>query len=432
MNFEINKLRVDEVEINIKAIVQACLQKMKFIIICGVVCGVLLSTLVYGVDIKSYNESQNMNTEVIELTDSEKVTVDTYLMLQKRIKELQEYEEKSLILSINVEDIYQGDITFHIESEEDAQYDIASAITNAINDTIFVKALREYGIDTPYEYGFVDVGVVGVSTGMSSGVFNVRVYAHSETDCKAYMDIALAIVNGYSVTMQDTIVEHKIDVTSETYGCGYSDSVYAKQKAFIDNWQQANALLTASQAALNANQLMYINALNTSELDENEIKEEKPEFSILLAIIGVIVGAVAGIAIVCAQVIFGGKIQTEQELLKRLSISNLGTHKELELVVARIENMIQNTKDNSVGLVSTTDALMSTFIQELQVELKEKNIVCESIGNIVKSPESYNKAANKKIILVEVLGKTKIKDVYDESMACKNLGVEVIGYITMR
>ena len=434
MNFEINRLRIDEVEINIKALVQSCLQKIRFIIICGIVCGILIPALVYVVDVKNYNAQKNASLESIEikLTDEEKVTVDTYLLLKNRVEQLKNYQNKSLVLNVDNLDIYQGDISFHVEAEENLEYDIACAITNGINDTVFLSKLKENGIITNYEYGFVDTGVIGVSTGMSSGVFTVRVYALSETECKEYVENVKFIIKAYSDEIQGRVAEHKLTLVSEIYSNGYSESVFQKQKTFIDNWQSANALLTTSQAGLNANQLMYISSLNT-EQETVDVDMIKPNFSIVFAIIGIILGLVVGIAIVCVQVIFGGKIQTEQEMLKRLNISNLGTSKDIDLVVVRIENMIQALENKSVGLISTTDVFSREFVEQLEKKLREKKITCEIVGNIVKNPMAYNKAAEiSNIIMVEVLGETKIKDVYDESMACKDLGVEVVGYITAR
>ena len=433
MNFEINKLRVDEVEINISALLQSCLQKVRFIIICGIICGILIPLLAYVVDVKNYNTQKNDSLEnvQIQLTDEEKIAVDTVVLLQNRIEQLKDYENKSVVLNADVADIYQGDISIHVEAEENLEYDIACAITNSINDVVFSNALKDNGINVPYEYGFVDTGVVGMNTGMSSGVFNVRVYALSQEECKTYVDIAKKIVYGYSDMLKGAVADHNLTLVSEVYSCGYSEAVFQKQKAFIDNWQAAKNLLITNQTGLNENQLLYINSLKEEQDVELELVE--PSISVVFAIIGIILGVIIGVAIVCVQVIFGGKIQTEQELLKRLNISNLGTHEEMDLVVARIEKMVQLSEDKTVGLLSTIEITSYNFVHQLQMQLQEKGISCEMIGNIVSESDAYKKAADtSNIILVEVLGKTKIKDVYAESMACKDLGVTVLGYITAR
>ena len=41
MNFELNKIKVDEIEINVKSIIAQCIRKLKTILVCGLILAIL-------------------------------------------------------------------------------------------------------------------------------------------------------------------------------------------------------------------------------------------------------------------------------------------------------------------------------------------------------------------------------------------------------
>ena len=57
MNFEKNKLSVDEIEINVKNIISRCVKNIKLIIICALIAAILLPGLKYISDMNDYGMS---------------------------------------------------------------------------------------------------------------------------------------------------------------------------------------------------------------------------------------------------------------------------------------------------------------------------------------------------------------------------------------
>ena len=140
MNFEKNKLSVDEIEINVKNIISRCVKNIKLIIICALIAAILLPGLKYISDMNDYGMSMKapIGSDVdIELTEDDMNAIDEYLLLLSKKEELEDYRKNSLLMQLDVRNVYQAKIQLYVDANEKDGENIAQAIVNYVKSDVF-------------------------------------------------------------------------------------------------------------------------------------------------------------------------------------------------------------------------------------------------------------------------------------------------------
>lgn len=436
MKFEVNKLRSDEIEINIENIIKQCIKRIGIIIICAVVFALIVPGLVYVKDLNAYN-SRTENQEQPELSDAELAGVSTYKVYKNKVDQLKNYGKNALVLKLDYENVYQGRLQFYVDAEEDVQFDIAYVIANYINaGNLAEKLYKQESLDaTTYADEIFGAEVSGAKDGVPSGVVNFRVWASGKEECERYVSLVKKALTEYDKTLNSTMAEHTLEVVSEEVILGYVYEVEAKQNIYAENYAEAVENLEAHAATLTEVQLQAIQNADASQKDDAVVT---PSFSIKFAIVGFVLGAILAVGCIVLYIIFGGKLQTEQELLKRFNISHFGNitcknaEEKVGIVCARLAANLENSKRTEVALIGTAKELSSDAIVKLQNALKDCGIKCEIIGNILTDKAAFEAMKKKEcVVLVETIGKSVIKEIYEESMVCIDSKVEVVGYISI-
>lgn len=455
MKFEQQEMCVDEVEISIKNIIAQCINKLGVIVVSTLVFAIMLPVLFYYIELTEYNNQMQDSDVVEELTDDDLLIIDKYLFAKDRMEFLDEYKEKSLILEMDYNNVYQGKLQFHVAAKDEIKDDIANAIQNYINNACFAEALSKKveSVDVKYAYELVTAKV----SEYPSAIVNVYVYATNAEECNDIAAVIKEEVNNYSLSLKTVIGDNVVAVIGENYCCGYVDDVYRMQSNYIQYVQTALSEIDTYEATLTPIQK---NAIPEMEEDDlvNSSKDEmvKPTFSVVLLLLGVCVGLVFGVAIVILLTIFNGKLQSEKELAKRLNIEYLGNvrigkknkvnglvdkyvykikcdEKEIDSLCARIKYSLKDSTTKKINIISTCEDFNNIMSNELENNLKLQGIECEIIGNIVDDVEAFKAIEGKdNIILVEVIGKSSVKEIYEEATICLNTNAPVIGYISIR
>lgn len=438
MKFEVNKLRVDEIEINIENIIKQCIKRVGIIIACAVVFALLVPGLIYVKDMNAYNSGAEEPAE-IELSDAEQAGIEKYQYLKSKVEQLRAYGENAMVLKLDYENVYQGRLQFYVDAEEDAQFDIAYVISNYINSGAVAKevcALRTLE-STTYISELFGAEVSGISSGVTSGIVNFRVWASSEEECQSYIAITKEILDEFSRELNTTMAKHSLKLVEEKVIVGYSSEVDSKQSGYVERMNTAIANLDAHAETLTDLQKQVIEREDNPQ--ENEpVTITAPSFSIKWVVVGFVLGAVAAVGVIVLYVVFGGRLQTEQELLRRFDISHFGSlktkedSKRIDIVSARLGSCLEKAGRKEIALIGTTKEIRTEGVIALTEELKARGIKCELLGNILTEKEAFEAMKEKDcVVFVETIGQSVVKEIYEESMVCIDAQVEVIGYISV-
>lgn len=458
MNVEIKKIKIDEVEINIKNILVECIRKWKVVLVCAVVLGLLFTWVMYDNQQTKYKRIyENAWTEQDEntWTEQDKMVIDSYEILQQKMNQLSGYMENSLILKLDFSNVNQAILNYQVDANEIKKYDVANALANYVNQGALAGALskkEEYG-EAKYVQEILQAEIAGTTAGIESGVVTITILAETEEECiKRAKDVA-ELVQVYIETIKDIENESSIHLIQKDYVVKTLSSVYTMQKKFHTEYTTTKNEYMASVENLTDLQIAYILSQN------NELSTEfseilgvaYPRVNIMALVTGAFLGIVFACVMVVVATIFGGRIQSDKEILKRLGICHLGNvsmlqDKGLDSIVAklygksisrnssvqlneiasRLQVIRKNSEVNNVILIGTSEAISGKYFDKWAEYLQNYKIV----GNILENHEHIQEMEkNANVILVETVGRTKVKDLYDEALLCLDANVNVVGYI---
>lgn len=452
MKFEHEEMCVDEIEISVKNILAQCIKKAGVILISMIFVAILLPALFYVMDLKQYNEAVLNSATETELSDEDYLIIDRYLLTKERIEFLEEHKEASRIYDMDFNNVYQGKVQFFVDANSEDTIAIADAIANYVRNKAFSEQLSQQvaSINEKYAYELVSVSDSVTET----GIVNVSIYAPDEKECKEIVNAIKNVLNEYSILLNSTMGAHELCVVGENYYVGYVDDVYRMQSNYIVNMQTAMAELETYNSTLTATQKKAIAQILDDMVEVDEVP--KPQFKILYAAIGGVAGLILGCGMVIVLTVFTGKLQSEKELTKRLNIEYLGSvrlgkkgrkekfidkyiyksdsyEKEVGAIVARIKMKMKECSTNTINMINVCDTSNSGAMDEIKRMLEENGITCEIIGNVVEDVVALSKLDDRNdLILVEKIGKSRVKDIYEEATICLNLNVTVVGYISVR
>lgn len=458
MNVEIKKIKIDEVEINIKNILVECIRKWKVVLVCAVVFGLLFTWVMYDNQQTKYKRIyENAWTEQDEntWTEQDKMVIDSYEILQQKMNQLSGYMENSLILKLDFSNVNQAILNYQVDANEIKKYDVANALANYVNQGALASALsekEEYG-EAKYVQEILQAEIAGTTAGIESGVVTITILAETGEECiKRAKDVA-ELVQVYIEAIKDIENESSIHLIQKDYVVKTLSSVYTMQKNFHTEYATTKNEYMASVEKLTDLQIAYILSQN------NELSTEfsgilgvaYPRVNIMAFVTGAFLGIVFACIMVVVATIFGGRIQSDKEILKRLGICHLGNvsmlqDKGLDSIVAklygksinrnssvqlneiasRLQVIRKNSEVNNVILIGTSETICGKYFDKRTEYLQNYKIV----GNILENHEHIQEMEkNTNVILVETVGRTKVKDLYDEALLCLDANVNVVGYI---
>ena len=460
MSYKENRLAVNEVEINIKRIIEECIRNIKWVIISAVLFAILLSMGKYAIELDSYNKGLS-GDQSTELTSMDLLVVDTYGVLENRVKQLEEYQACSYLYQLDFSDIYQGKIQLYIEADSEIKADIAGAIVDYINSTTIGNSLhmKDSKLDARYAYELVSAEIASFDEHVNRALIDVTIYAGNETECKLFMGYIIDILSVYSKNLQESIGSHNLNVISESYINGYVESIYVQQKTILNDKQIAITEFESFNNALTETQKVAIYEkffANGEEFTSSEILP-KPSISVKFMILGAAIGGILMIAIVIIRVLFGGRIQTDKEINKRVELNHIGTVKAIPLTKSdKLVNLLMSRDKNvdsttqierlaihiqqicavdqieSIKIIGTTEWLKLDVVQALQQVLREAGVQSQIVGNILDNSDNLSKLDNgSKVIIAEKINESKVADLYEEYKLCANINVKVLGYFAV-
>ena len=425
MNFEQGHLAYDEIEINVKRILKQCKKRSAWIIGCALLCGLFFAGIMYLKELNTYNERRK-EVNIEDFTDTEKGQIETYLIVKEKIRRLETYGEKSPIMQMNSENVYQWSATYYVNSNSAIGHDVGILMVDYMSSTTFKELLcKKLELE---EIEYVKDIVNADIKDYSSGVFFVEAIGIDEEETLRWATAIKSILQSYSLEMEDIIGTYTLEIIREEVNDGYVEKVADAQKANVNELSLTNTALTALFGNFSEKVQNYLLGA------EDELV--KPVIQIKYFLLGNIVGLFVIILGCVLCTVFDGRLQSEQEIQKRLGIMCFGStankRNQILYMCTCLLQYLNSENCQTLNFVSTNDILSCDRMEEVIMWLQEKGITCMMCGNILENRESIEKIGkNGPVILVETIGKTKVQDLYCEATICKDLGTKVLGYINV-
>lgn len=433
MNFEMKKLGVDEVEIDIKSLIKRCIENWKIVLAMGLICAILLPLAMY-VKALSSAQIQDGNTQVeqVELSIEDQAVVDEYLILEDKKYELEQFMENSALMDMDFANVYKTRMQFYFGNNDAKKFDIANSVRNYI-----LNGVIEYAINDSLSNGEKRVSseLISVAILEGSGILNVEVLAKDEAQCEKYIEILTSLVKEYSDTLQNSIGSHSFEIIESRGKFVSVQNVYDKQREYLQSYKGVLTYMSTLESSFNTTQREYLSALNGIQNDESAVVDVvAPKIEIKYTIVGLGIGVVLAIGIIVLFALFGGRVQSEYEIQKRLQIAYLGLvgYKQDEMVIAKINAMLSKQDINNIKFISSSSYVNQDKISAVIEGLKNNKISCVGVENLLtenKTVESLSQESN--VIIVESIGKTKISELYQEALFCKEMNANIVGYLML-
>lgn len=481
---------MEELNFNFRNVIWHVLRKWKKILIIAFSCAVLFGlarVVLYTPkqveeDIAETTETQILEQYSYESYEAYNTALYTYNTQKTSIENEIEstsvtignyeyYISKNLIMSLNYENIIETDIYYYVDVEyEDDNSSTSQTVSPAaillnqyetmmLSDDLFVQIRTAIGYNTDIVY-LKDVLTCEVDTDLS--YFKVSFKSNSSEENAIAAEIIDAFVQETYVSISSGIMQHDLLSTEEiTYSLEDVD-VKQKQSSVNSALEEAQEILAVKEAALTELiEPVWVEPTITSEVEveiltDTEVASTRASLKsiIIYAFVGGVLGALAAIAVILAQIKILNLFNDEEGLVKNHGIKLLGKNPTvnqksyIDRLISKWSNSDEledleefydyvianlNLKFKLGEQIYLTGTTKFSKIENLKTAIEHKvnaNIIC--VANALVSSQALEIVANaENIILVEELFKSKEEKVEKEIDVLKTLGKKVDGIIVL-
>lgn len=427
MNFEQEYLAKDELELSVGRLLKQCLRKMKWIVICAIVFAVLVPGVMYIKDVVLQEEET--------FTDEEINDIENYLILNERLERYEKYKEESPLMNMDFNHVYQITNRYYVQAEEEIQKNVVTVLVSYMNSYTCKAAFAEKaGIeDNTYATDFYNVGPLE-----ESGI-TIYVGTSEKEDAEQYMLILQELLFEKQRSLAEIVGTHEFFhigeiILEDEYGA----EAYTVQSDYYTNVAAHRKTMETLLKSMTDEQKIAIMEQCDVELELLEPVELAWVSWLIYVCLGFAVGVVLSVMIIVLLALFNGKLQSEQELAKRLQITHFGTgganykQESLSMTCLQMTKVLETEGKKQVDLISSEDVLSNDYICKLCSMLEENQIHANVLGDVITQKEAMAELSGANpVVLVETVGKSMVSKIYQEAELCRDMNVKVMGYIAM-
>lgn len=393
------------------------------------------------------------------LTEEERETVFQSVKKYKDYEQIydgyEQYCNDAIIMNLNPRMFYRADIGYQIISETGNSAATAYACQNRIMNAEFYDLLsRNLEIDKEvYWQDVVDVKIA--EAGDMSALMTISVSYFDKDVCEKVEEIVSQWLSASKKQIEQKTGNYE---TKLIYSNVSQVSDWNLVTTCREHEEEKNRIQDRMKKLSNGfteEMLLHYNFL----LSENS--QEQPQFSesmdVKNVLLGMVLGAMLSIVILMITYYFNPKIHTKKEVdncinakvLSVLSDQDVMKRKKresffdkvrveevqegsIDFLSLQIETMLRDTGNKEI-YVSGSLEIGENFDKELSVlskALSEKGINLIAGTDIVKNVDGMKKAVvSKNIMFVEMLEKSKLRDLHAEVEKAQNYGLNVMGIV---
>ena len=432
-----NRLHPDEIAVSIKRLLEQCLKKIKFIILMAIIFAVALTTIFYGISLKEYEAQKNQvlkEPEEIELTKEDTIIINKYFLFKERVAKYESKLENIAKLQLNYENVYEVKLQYYADISNQGNVDAINIILDYLkNDELFnVKEndIAQLKVESGRE-----------KTGVESGILTINVWANDSIVCKEIAEKAKGIFSSYVKVLQDKVGDCSFVLVNEGYSEGYSEDLYRATKQIYDSYHSIKNEYATCKTALTENQKKAIAEIENIDVENDnqdvaKVEIPKPKLEVKFAVLGFVVGAFIAVVAVILFTLLGGKLQTPEEISRRIDYEILGILDSKKDKICRtidgVELAISTKGVKSFSIISTESIAEDALINEISSAFVKKGIKIDFYDHITEDVQILSKLKTADYVLVvEILGKTKVKNLYELEKICNQVGTNVLGYVVI-
>lgn len=437
-------------EINLKDIFFYVLRRIKKLITCGLIVGLVFSVFM---GFKAYKKQIKLNEYAIisksEYKLFEQQKDKLCAAINDRRIESQNYMNDSAFLSLNPYNTYEATAIYYVSTDykiilesQLQEYDYTNAVLSSYekmlkNSNVINEIEKKYNINDLNEYIYIYT---------SNHLLNINVFNEKE-------EIALGILQ--ELQKEIPIIKKQIESTigENTLSLVKESTLKGIESDLID--------LQNSKTQKLSNILKSLNDLqtNSDKLEEPVLKASPIETGVKTGIKNSIIGFFLGFFflafIYCMQFVMKNVIYSTEELKNKTNIRNLGVikaDKESSKIINWINSKEKRAKfddnernyrviasnvraylENDNKVLLSCDFLSektTIFVNTLQKLLPNVQIICK--GSILNNSEAINELKNcENVILLLECNKSTYKPIFDEKEKLKDLNKKLLGSIVL-
>lgn len=430
MNYGQEYLAKDELELSVASLLRACFKNIKWILLGAILFAILVPVFMY-----IRTSDSNVQTE-IQLSKTEQSVVDNYVVLHEKLAQSEIYKEKSPLMNLDFNHVYQIIDQYYVQADETIQKNITAGIVAYINSK---ECLDEFcqkaGLETIY---YTQEYFVATIEEESDGVITIKVRTSVEEDSLRCMAILKELLMKKHESLIEVIGIHNLVLLQESMETGYCMDVYEAQNIFYEEVTEIKKSMTTLKNSMSDVQKLAVMQQCDAELILIDAHGTSMGTWIKYVCLGLALGVVLSTMFIVLCDLFNGKLQSEKELAKRLQITHLGTvrtdvvQEEIAMTSIRIMKLLEAEGKKEVDFISTEDGLSQEKILNLCSILEENHIHTNVLGDIIVEKHALEQlSSTKPVILVETIGKSMVSKIYQEAELCRDMKVVVMGYITI-
>lgn len=456
------RMSVDEVMISFKYLCLQCLKKTPLILGVMVICSILFLTIGYVKDYREYkivNDKQADKT--VELTYDDNIAIENYLLLKERVAYLEEYNENSLLMALDFTNVCDIRIQCTIVADENLKGDIAQLFINYIKTEMVAQMSKMEGFpEADYLREIIRIERQGNTEESKNGVFTICIWTEEEEQGIAFADASMELLESYSLKLKDEVGDFTFAALKGEGEFRWINTVYTAKKEAYKEIQAIKTEFSECKSQLTSNQINAINTMEQGETESSEVDKDivisKPSLRIKYLVVGAFLGIVLAIMAVIVREIFGGKVQTHKELHERLGLSHLVNLKlksnsavgniidkifftkeigrldsKIDFLTVQLKHYMKEEK-NKLCILSSVGDKETEILTMIENKIQDKGINCELVNVAVDGSCAINQMIeNGNILLVEFVGESFIKNIYEEYEHCCQIDANIIGYISI-
>lgn len=476
----------EDMEINLVDLMFYLLRQWKTLLL-AIVIGAILGVGIYTIkkpdpvpEVDELTEEELAPAEErYEVTPDEVANMELAYQYRRLYKNQLEYNQKSIIMQLDPNAIYTGELKYYISAGYDTGL-ISILYQNVLSDKNLLADLKEAAdldCEEPYmkelvscsinQDGESTININNMLEALSESANNVNrsavitytVISTSETSCDQMLEVIRERVNALSQECAETYDHYSSQEVNDAVRLVTNNDYLNKQKANID---QLNTYLSNVQRLENAfseDAKAYYNEVYLAreiEEDDEEIipldtdLETFSENPVKWVIIGIFLLCVCWGGFYLLRYLFDRHVKSAEELQKRYSLHILGRLETGDKLEKGINRWLSDLQRKSKGSPDTLDYITAA-IQALDAK---KLLLCieQGCGQLTKVSEAVQSACNDVqvgnmvhldkmalevakgmdgVILTAVVGHTDQKEIRRELDVCRLQGIPVFGVIVV-
>lgn len=442
------KEKRDEYSITIEEIMELIKRGWKIILVFALILSITLPGYKYWKD-KKLQEQSVTSSENNILSDTQTQQILDYKEVVKRVEELKKVQDESIILSIDENNA--GIARFQIvlsNSSNLSTEDLKEVYLNYINNgglSSDIETDSEGKYKSRFLYDVIE-GISNVSNNddgdaKASKLITIRVLGPDKEFCDEMQEVIIGQLEAYQKELIGKVGQHQIDLIDEVFVVSKSSAVVSAKQEYQNDLKALESSAKELYNVLSDTQKQELEE-NSDISSENGIHVSEVKISWKYAVLGCVAGVGVGIIVILAIFLLSNKFNTVKEFGRFFGVNVIAafeqkkkdglSEKELGLLVSKISKLCECGSISSIALCCETEK-EDAWVLDLSNKLKEKNIHCKVINNILNDSGAVaDIEKDGHIIYIEELYKSKKQDFSEKLTLAKTYGNIVVGVIVAK